>query len=403
MNPKSFYQIDRLDTLGQLDALEKEWTDLISGISAAPIFLTWEWIRTWWLFFNRGHKLWLLTARDRQGVLVGLAPWMSELHKIGLLNIRTIAFIGSNLVSPVHLNILAHPTKQQELLQVFMDFLLSQSGQWDAIRFEAVAQESAVNNLQTVNGARVGTKVISPYIPLPDNWDKYLKTLSKKLRRNLKYFRSKLESDNPGVVNFTCLSDPGEIDGSMIRLEELNRARRHDQGLSSAFDDSIFCSFHSSIAHLALAKGWLRLYKLTVKEYIIALFYCFRFQDHIYAYQIGFDLDWKGYSPGRLLIAYGIQSAIEEAACELDWLAGEHDYKLAWTDQVRVEYEILYRNNWRGDLWIRGKLYWKLLRGKAKQLLPQSTQHRIKQFLAAQNGSAKDRNDNDEERPGTAG
>lgn len=399
METQSLYQIERHDTLTQLDALEKEWTDLIAGIPDAPVFLTWEWIGTWWLYFGHDRELWLLTARDRQGSLVGLAPLMREAHRKGGVKLRTIAFIGTGLVFPVHLNILAHTSNQEEVLQAFLDYLFSQSDQWDVISLASVAQESSLINLLATGDGRIrtGSQVISPYIPLPGSWEIYLKTLNKKLRRNLRYFRSKLEDDYPGSVDFNCVTDSQELPVVMKKLEELNRNRWHADGLSSAFDDPAFCSFHLSMARLALDKGWLRLYQLTVLGRVIALYHCFRFHDRVYAYQMAFDIDWHGYSPGRLLIAYGIQSSIEEAACELDWLAGKHDYKLAWTDLVRVEYEILFSSNRRGGAWIKWKVFQEVLRAKVKQALPQSAQDRIQKFLSTRPRTTEGRSAKDGE------
>jgi CelD/BcsL family acetyltransferase involved in cellulose biosynthesis len=384
MDTQSPYQIDRLATLAQLDTLKKDWTDLVNEIPGAPIFLTWEWIRTWWLYFGQDRELWLLTARDKQGKLLGLAPLMREFTRMGWLKIRMMAFIGTGRIHPVHLNILAHPSDQKGLYQAFLNILLSKSDQWDVISFASVAQDStSVSLLMAAGGSvRIVPQEPLPYIPLPSNWEIYLKAVSKKLRRNLKYFLSKLEDDYPGRVIFACVTDPRELQSAMEKLEELNKRRWHAIKLFTPFYDPTYSSFHQTIACQALNRGWLRLYTLTVVDRVIALFYCFHFQNRVYAYQIGFDLDWSGYSPGRLLIAYGIQTAIQESASELDWGPGDDDYKLAWTDQIRVENEILFSGSWRGGLWIKWKNFQGILKIKAKQWLPQTAQLRIKQFLS---------------------
>lgn len=150
----------------------------------------------------------------------------------------------------------------------------------------------------------------------------------------------------------------------------------------------------TSHCSLAFNSGWLRLYTLKVMERVINLFYCFRQQDRVYANQIGFDIDWTGYSPGRLLIAVGIQTAIREAACKPDWGPGDHDYKLAWIDQVRVENEILFGSNWKKDLWIKWENLEEVLKIKAEQWLPQPTQIQIKQFLCSRHKINEDRSNN---------
>jgi CelD/BcsL family acetyltransferase involved in cellulose biosynthesis len=397
METQSHYQIERLETQSQLDSLEKEWSDLIAGIRSAPVYLSWEWIRTWWFYFNHNRELWLLVARDKQGHLLGLAPFMKELRRAGWQKLRIIAFIGTGRDLEVHNSILTHSSNQEELSQVFLDYLYNHASEWDAISFASVAQECGLDHVLTAGGwcVRTGTQKISVYIPLPGSWELYLATLSKKLRRNLRYFRSRLEEDHPGGVDFTCVTSTQELPGALKKLEELSKERWHPKGRISNFDDPNYALFHQAIASLALERGWLRLYQLTVQGHVIAICYNFRFQDRVYACAIGFDLDWSGYSPGRLAIANSIQAAIQEGACEYDWGAGDHSYKFAWTDKVRVEKELLFSHNWRGRIWIEWRNLKEILIVKGRQWLPQSTRDRINRFLAPRYKKVVDQSDKD--------
>jgi hypothetical protein len=395
MEAQSPYQIDRHTTLAQLDALEKDWSELLDEIPGVPIFLTWEWIRTWWFYFGQDRQLWLLTARDKQGRLLGIAPLMSEEYKKGLIKLGMITFIGTGRVCPTHLNILARTSDQEELYRAFLNFLLGQSEQWDILRITSVDPISIENNLLMAAGGRIriGAQITSPYIPLPSTWETYLKSVSRNLRHNIKSPSLKLESDYPDTVDFACVTDPQELKSAMEKLVELIRNRCHAKRLSTDWDDPTFTSFHQTIAYLALNHGWLRLYTLTVKDRVIALLYCFRFKDCVYAYNAGYEIDWSGYSPGCLLIAYSIQTAIREAASELDLGRGDSEYKFAWTDHVRIENEIQFSSNWRGDLWIKVGNFKMVLIIKAKQLLLRFAKIRIKQFLSARHKKIEDRSD----------
>jgi CelD/BcsL family acetyltransferase involved in cellulose biosynthesis len=399
MKTQSPYQIDRQTTLAQLDALGKEWSDLLEEIPGVPIFLTWEWIRTWWSYFGQGRQLWLLTARDKQGRLLGLAPLMREEYKKGSMRLGMIAFIGTGRVCPTHLRILTRPSDQEGLYRAFLDFLSGQSDQWDILRISSVARDSAEYNWLTAAGGRIRIGAQTPYlyIPLPGNWETYLKTISGKFRRVMKSCRSKLEGDYPGTVDFACVTDPREINSAMEKLEEFIRDRCHAKGISTDFDDPTFTSFHRTIAGVALNCGWLRLYTLMVRDRLIALVHNFRFKDCVYGYSMGFDLDWSKYSPGRQLIAHSIQMAIQEGAREFHMGRGDAEYKFAWTNHIRVEDEILFSSNWRGNLWIRFGNLERGLKIKAKQLRVRSDKIRIKQFLSVRHKKIEDRGDKDGE------
>jgi hypothetical protein len=355
MKTQSAYQIDRHTTLAQLDMLEKDWSELIDEIPEAPIFLTWYWIRTWWVYFSQDRQLWLLTARDKQGRLLGIAPFMREEYKKGWIKLGMMTFIGTGRVCPTHLNILARKSDKEGLYRAFLDYLLGQSDQWDILRIASVYPNSVEYNLLIAAGGhiRIGAQIISPYILLSGNWEAFLGTASKNLRHNIKSYNSKLNDDYPGSVNFTSITDPQKLNSAMERLGELIRFRCHAKKLNTDWDDPTFTCFHNTIAHLAFNHGWLRLYMLTVENRLIALLYCFRFKDCIYAYNSGYDIDWSRYSPGRLLIAYSIEEALLEGVRVIDMGRGDSEYKFYWTDHKQVESEILFSSNWKGALWIK--------------------------------------------------
>src|SRR5947208_1796926 len=68
-------QVTTVDTTERFQALRAEWEDLLTESSANCLFLTWEWLFSWWQELGRGRRLALLEVR-RDGRLIGLAPWM---------------------------------------------------------------------------------------------------------------------------------------------------------------------------------------------------------------------------------------------------------------------------------------------------------------------------------------
>jgi hypothetical protein len=352
---QSPYQIERHATMAQLDALEKDWSELVDEIPDVPIFFTWEWIKIWWQYFSQGRQLWVLTARDEQGRLQGIAPFMREEYKKGLVKLGMLAFIGTGWVCPTHLKILARTSDKEGLYRAFLDFLMDQSEQWDILRISCVIPDSIEDNLLMAVGGRIqiGAQVPSPYTHLPSTWEAYRMSLSKRFRHKIKLSKSRLEGDYPGEVDFACVTDSQGLNSAMDKLVEFIRNRCHAKGVFTNWDDPTFTDFHRTIAHLALSRGWLRLYTLTVKGRVISLEYSFRFKDCAYTYNAGYDFDWSQYNPGYLLLAYSIQTAIQEGASEVDMGRGDADYKFFLTDRVRVENEVLFSSNWRGDLWIK--------------------------------------------------
>jgi CelD/BcsL family acetyltransferase involved in cellulose biosynthesis len=380
------YRVERINTETELLALKEPWTALLTDIPDVPISLTWEWVSTWWRRYGQDRALWVLTAWDDAGRLVGLVSWMRVCHHLGPLCLRRIAFVGSWFTYRVHLDVIARPDEKEAVCAAFLAYLDTHRKEWDVLDLEGLAQDSVLKrHLATVDGRHHEMKAQTCLsVSLPRDWDAYQKNqLSAKKRRNLRYYRRKLERKHPGQVVFHRVTEASELPLAMDSLGKLSQKRWPAEGLATSFDNSRFVAFHREMAALALERDWLRFYQLKVADQVIAASYGFRYRDVFYGYQTGFDLDWGRYSPGRLIIAHVIQEAIKEQTHELDMLGGTHEYKFSWTDKARVEPHLLLSTNWLGHLWSIGAALFDVARFRGRKVLPQALLQRINRFLSA--------------------
>ncbi len=76
-------------------ALEPEWLALEQAGAVPNVFLSWEWMSSWWRHFGEVCSLWVLAARQQErGELVGLAPLCIRQRQIGPIRYRELTFIG---------------------------------------------------------------------------------------------------------------------------------------------------------------------------------------------------------------------------------------------------------------------------------------------------------------------
>ncbi len=72
------------------EQLEPEWNELLRRSTGDHIFSTWEWQFTWWNAYCPG-ELWVITCRDEDNRLVGIAPWFIDndgsLSQIGCIDV----------------------------------------------------------------------------------------------------------------------------------------------------------------------------------------------------------------------------------------------------------------------------------------------------------------------------
>ena len=86
-------------------ALKDEWNQLLSSSYSNSVFLTWEWLYTWWKYYNYSKKLFIVTVRDKEGALLGIAPMcITEVKSNGLTSMKTLTFLGTGEVCSEYLD-----------------------------------------------------------------------------------------------------------------------------------------------------------------------------------------------------------------------------------------------------------------------------------------------------------
>lgn len=118
---------------------------------------------------------------------------------------------------------------------------------------------------------------------------------------------------------------------------------------------------------MALLRGWLRLYLLSVDGNCIAVEYCLHIADRVADFQSGFDVRWSRFGVGTLLIAHAIREAIQEGASEFDFLRGGEAYKRRqWAAVDRRDVSLVtWRRNLRVGVTIAVREWSRALRSRA--------------------------------------
>jgi CelD/BcsL family acetyltransferase involved in cellulose biosynthesis len=322
-------------------SLESEWNSLLQTSRANNIFLTWEWISTWWDWFGHGRQLWILIARNLTGDLVGLAPL--NLHKSSLLPRLPIlhnelSFLGANAAAPDHLDFIIQKGYEDLVALTFVDYMDRHSN-WDILRLDGLISDSPLmpymKTLINSWGNHFSQKK-SAIARLPKSWDTFLPSLSKNLRKNIGRYSERLEKDYPGKVKFIQIDDEKKLRSAYLTLITLAKKVKELHGEKYSLDDQALQRFLEDVVILFHKRKWLRLYILNIDGENIAASICYHYNNVVSVYQSGYALSWKNYSPGHLIRAHCIKQAIIEKAVECDFLRGEHIYKNEWATGTKT-------------------------------------------------------------------
>lgn len=343
--------IECLQTDEAFQALSKEWNKLLNNSDSNNIFLTWEWISSWWEFFKEDVRLYLITVRDEKGQLIGIAPLKIDKLSSQGFPYRQLSFIGSGKgVTADYLNFLIASGKEKEVIKEIFIYLWKNKRQWDIINLTNIFMESPVSEIilkvASENGwrCRIEPGLPCPYITLPDSWDTYLKTLSGKMRYEMRRRLRLLETQHK--VKFVRLKERREIESGLdtfLNLHENRWAKKGSRGILGFHKE--ISEFHKRLALKFYEKDWLNIFFLEIDGVPVASLYGYEYGNKIFHYNSGFDDRWSKYGVAKQLIAFVVEDCIKRGLREFDFLRGAEPYKYEWTTQERRLLRVLLWND----------------------------------------------------------
>jgi CelD/BcsL family acetyltransferase involved in cellulose biosynthesis len=320
-----------VQTEAELDALEHDWNQLVCQ-SDVSVFQTFEWLRTWWKFFNKGRQLHCLVFRSQNRV-VGIAPiFQEELRVLGLRIATHLQFMGCPLSD--YTDIIILPGHEQAVLNALAKHLRSTCGEWDVFDMENVSEKSNAWKLLTCSLETYGipmsnhTGTVCQQIVLPPTYELFFQGLGPHVRDNLKRKYKKLQKEQK--VEYEAFeNETDDISAAVGAFACIHGDRWQSLGYPSAFDDRGLLQFHAEVAKKFARRGWLRLSFLKVDNQRVAVDFSFIYKNRLYMYQcnaFGPEKVMKC-SPGSLVKVLSIQRAIGEGVRFLDLMRGDESYK----------------------------------------------------------------------------
>jgi len=305
------------------------------------VYLTWEYLSTWLEVYGNDCKLRVLTARDDNGQLLGIAPLViGRGTTLSRSYLRRLTFMGIHGDAAAEfLDFIIEEGREEEVAAaLYRTIAVDLRKEWDILELKQVPAKSPVlTKLLTIlpqHGA-VATRleaVPSPFLPLPDTWEDLLSSKSKNFKKQFKNQWNRLHKRHEVVIlragEDLCINEAFDI---LIRL---NHHRWGDEG--QAFQSKRFVEFYRKLATEFAEKDWLYFYLMRVDGYYVAARFDFVYGDKLWNFQGGWSHDHKDLSLGRLFIGMSMQWCIAKGLKEYDFLAGDADYKRSWSSDSRT-------------------------------------------------------------------
>lgn len=328
----------------EVAALEPDWNALLARSGSDTVFLTWEWVDSWWRAYGEGLRPCVVTF-ERQGVLVGIAPLCRRpVSRLVALRHEAIGFLGDGSADSDYLDLVAAPGEEQAVADALAEVLGTLASGPSLARLHEVPATSP--NLEPLGRAlrargwtwRAGS-VPCAVARLPETWEEYLRSLRPRMRTKVRSLERRLEDDHR--VRFERCAPRDRIDAILASLFDLHQRRWARDGRVGVFASEAKRRFYTLLSSRFFERDWLRLSTLEVDGRPVAHQMCFEYHGVVYLLQEGYDPDWEEQGVGNVLRARVIRDAIEGGARAYDFLGGVTEHKRSWGAAAKESVRIL--------------------------------------------------------------
>jgi CelD/BcsL family acetyltransferase involved in cellulose biosynthesis len=319
-----------------------DWDQAVMGASHPSVFLTRDWVESWWQCFGEGLEPWLLRVAEPGGPTLGLAPlYLGPLHTRLPLPVRRLGLLGDQAVGSEYLGLLARAGREADVARAVLDHLTAEADRWDLADLVGLVDgDPAGEALERGIGGRAARirreRHPCSMVWLPDNFDAYLDGLGAKFRQSYRQRASKLR--RTCEVRFLRTSSEEELRPHLRALFRMHQEQWIARGYPGSFADQRMRWFYLEVSRRFLAAGRLWFWHLEVDGTIRASQFGFTFDGILHSLQEAFDSGFRLPGVGGLgvvLRAQVIRHAIEEGLRGYDFLGGEEDFKQRWGTSTR--------------------------------------------------------------------
>ncbi|GAB4509838.1 MAG: GNAT family N-acetyltransferase [Sulfuricaulis sp.] len=367
--------IQVINTLEGFETLRNDWDKLLSRTEQAKVFSSWEWQYHWWQNYGEHRALRLLVAKNKTNV-VGILPlYAQSINFLQFIPLSILRLIGTGGdTSPDYLGPLLEPGKEQQICLAFCEFILHEMTTWDVLNFTDIPHEGTfamtLSNMCMRERLAYDNSAISiiPIVRLPATWEDYLSNLHRDKRYRVRKLRRKLTE--AFSVNFHVWDSKEKLDEVIDQLIRLHHLRWQDSKQSDSFASPEYVGFHRDAIKSCFDRDWIRLYCLTLNDQMVAIYYCYRFNNEVLYFQSGFDPAFEDFVPGQVLLGFAVEHAINEGNKVFDLLKGQYRYKTEWANDSRKTCDLsVYRGNFSGQAYFARTQRLPRLKAAVKTLL----------------------------------
>jgi peptidoglycan/xylan/chitin deacetylase (PgdA/CDA1 family)/CelD/BcsL family acetyltransferase involved in cellulose biosynthesis len=331
-------RVAEIRTEEEFQQLKPTWDELVNQSASKSIFITWEWVWTWWRAYGVPGDLFLLVFSDEDATARGVAPLRRKrLRKYGQ-KVETISFVGDSSFDSDYLDFIVAAGYEERVIEAFHAHcagLLADGAMFELNEMPEISPHFPL--LRELADSRkmawTAADVPCATLRLPGDWEAYLKMLQPRFRTKVRSVLRNLESRPE--VRFRFCEDPAELDRILPILFDLHTRRWAAEGQPGVFGWERKRYFYARLSRILLDRGWLRLSWLEWNSRVLACQYGFAFNGTYSQLQEGYEPASEHWHPGVALRAWTIREFLKQGLREYDFLGGVGRHKTTWGAEVK--------------------------------------------------------------------
>ena len=352
-------RIRSITTLEEWSAWRERWQRLLDRAGPPFVYLTHEWIETWWQHFGRQHEVDILVAEDEEGP-AGALPLMRSAYGKAGLTAKCLEFIGAPFRGHLFARCMDLPIARQRVdcLGAICEYLREHRGEWDFanLRRFPVASENlaALHQMAPQFGLRLraGESHSTYLLPLGCSWEELLARQTGHFRNNLRYSGRRLNA--LGKVTMEDYATPEEVSAALPEIVELIGQSWQGGAGTSWVSEPAIRDFYLAVLLRLSEVGQVRLSAVRLEGRMICYAQLLTCKDYSWFRDTVYHPDFKQGAPGINLLARLVQWSCENGLAVMEMGGGLQYYKRVWSEQTA---------DWRSAIIFHGGLRSRALEG----------------------------------------
>jgi CelD/BcsL family acetyltransferase involved in cellulose biosynthesis len=337
----------------------QQWNHLAETQVLPSMFITYEWIETWWNHFGADKQLVLLSGTYEKR-LVALAPMMITRKGSSTPGApRVMEFIGTGSVKTRGMGLsdrvdFLYAGGRKAILAEMLDRLFSLNPCFDLLLIRALSNSSpSFEELKRTSGHYALSfwsvfRSFSPYTEIKGSWEIFLSTKSGKTRRQWRNSCRRL--DKAGKYELSRYPDNGwSFEMAMRAILTVSRHSYKWEAQNALLQSSALLNFYTEFYRRISHKGFFRAHFILMGGEPVAFQAGFQYANRLFAYDTAYNKSHRGVHPGIHLVTQGIRMACGKNLTEYDMMRGDEPYKNRWCSDRREEVHfVAYHRSLKG-------------------------------------------------------